>query len=77
MAAAGNGFPHGRGQGGLAALRQTIRTLEGFSSEAEGRAVTLGIPLIDAALGGGLACGALHEIAAASEAEIAVATGLR
>jgi protein ImuA len=60
---------------GLEALRQAIRTLEGFSSEGEGRAVTLGIPAIDAALGGGLACGALHEIAAAHEAEIAVATG--
>ena len=52
--------PSGRGQGGLGALRQAIRTIEGFSSEdGEGRAVTLGIPTIDAALGGGLACGAL------------------
>jgi hypothetical protein len=68
--------PSGRGQGGLGALRQAIRTIEGFSSEdGEGRAVTLGIPTIDATLGGGLACGALHEIAAAREAEIAVASG--
>ncbi len=37
--------------------------------------LALGIPAIDAALGGGLAGGALHEIAAAREAEIAAATG--
>ena len=35
----------------------------------------LGIAAIDAALGGGLARGALHEIAAASEAHLAAATG--
>jgi protein ImuA len=37
--------------------------------------LALGIPLIDATLGGGLSCGALHEIAAARESEIAAATG--
>jgi hypothetical protein len=37
--------------------------------------LTLGIPLIDRALDGGLGCGALHEIAAAREAETAAATG--
>ncbi len=71
-----DGFSGFGGPSRFGALRQAIRTLEGFSSEdGEGRAVTLGIPVIDAALGGGLACGALHEIAAAREAEIAVATG--
>jgi protein ImuA len=35
----------------------------------------IGIAGIDAALGGGLVCGALHEIAAARERETAVATG--
>jgi protein ImuA len=35
----------------------------------------IGIPVIDTALGGGLACGALHEIAATRESETAVATG--
>src|SRR6266849_3349872 len=38
--------------------------------------LALGIPAIDGALGGGLGCGALHEIAAAREAETAAATGL-
>jgi protein ImuA len=62
--------------GSLGALRQAIRKLEGFSTEGgEGLAAALGIPSIDAALGGGLACGALHEIAAAREIEIAAATG--
>src|SRR5262245_43459190 len=37
--------------------------------------LTLGIPLIDHVLGGGLCGSALHEIAAARETEIAVATG--
>jgi protein ImuA len=61
---------------GLQALRRAIRTLEGFSDDgSEGQAVTFGIATIDAALGGGLVCGALHEIAAAHETEIATATG--
>jgi len=38
-------------------------------------ALAFGIPSLDAALGGGLATGALHEIAAAREAEIPAATG--
>ncbi len=38
-------------------------------------ALPLGIAAIDAALGGGLARGALHEIAAVSEAHLAAATG--
>ena len=37
--------------------------------------VPLGIDAIDAALGGGLACGALHEIAAARASQTAAATG--
>ena len=37
--------------------------------------VSLGIPPIDDVLGGGLVCGALHEIAAARETETAAATG--
>ena len=38
-------------------------------------ALPLGVAAIDAALGGGLARGALHEIAAVSEAHLAAATG--
>jgi protein ImuA len=37
--------------------------------------LTLGIPAIDGTLGGGLGRGALHEIAAVRESEIAAATG--
>jgi protein ImuA len=37
--------------------------------------LAIGIAAIDTALGGGLACGALHEIAATRESETAVATG--
>jgi protein ImuA len=37
--------------------------------------LAIGIAVIDTALGGGLACGALHEIAATRESETAVATG--
>jgi protein ImuA len=58
-------------------LRQKLRTVEaatGLGVECAG-AVALGIPPIDAALGGGLVTGALHEIAAARETEIAAASG--
>jgi protein ImuA len=61
--------------GGRDALRQAIRALEAGLPGAAGGAIPLGIPAIDAALGGGLARGALHEIAAARETEIAAATG--
>jgi protein ImuA len=46
-----------------------------FSPTAAERAIAFGIPSLDAALGGGLAVGALHEIAAVREAEIPAATG--
>jgi protein ImuA len=58
-------------------LRQKLRAVEaatGLGVECAG-AVALGIPPIDAALGGGLMTGALHEIAAARETEIAAASG--
>jgi protein ImuA len=60
--------------GGLTALRRAIRSIEGRYLEADAAAAAspLGLPDIDAALGGGLPR-ALHEIAAASEAEIAAA----
>jgi protein ImuA len=52
-----------------AAEAATGLTLEG------GAALALGIPAIDGVLGGGLSCGALHEIAATHETETATATG--
>jgi protein ImuA len=57
-------------------LRQTLRALEKPAGIEDGAGtLPLGVPAIDAALGGGLACGALHEIAAAGEAHIAAAAG--
>jgi protein ImuA len=58
-------------------LRQKLCAAEaatGLGADCAG-AIALGIPPIDAALGGGLVTGALHEIAAARETEIAAACG--
>jgi protein ImuA len=57
-------------------LRQRLQALEkpAALNGAPG-CLPLGVAGIDAALGGGLARGALHEIAAASEAHLAAATG--
>ena len=57
-------------------LRQKLSLVErttGLAGEC-GACVKLGIGVIDAALGGGLACGALHEFAAARETETPCAT---
>ena len=57
-------------------LRQKLSLVErttGLAGEC-GACVKLGIGVIDAALGGGLACGALHEVAAARETETPSAT---
>jgi protein ImuA len=59
----------------LRRLRQVLGALEGQSAPARGGVVSLGAAAVDEVLGGGLARGALHEIAAASEAEMAAATG--
>jgi protein ImuA len=57
-------------------LRQRLQALQKTAGIADGaRTLPLGIAAIDGALGGGLARGALHEIAAASEAHLATATG--
>jgi len=57
-------------------LRQRLRRLEKPPGLADGPpALPLGAPAVDAVLGGGLAYGALHEIAAAGEAHVAAATG--
>ena len=57
----------------LERLRRTLGAAEASTGLAlEGEALlALGIPVIDGALGGGLRCGMLHEIAAAREIETA------
>jgi protein ImuA len=57
-------------------LRHRIRALERPAVFAEDTpALALGVAEVDAVLGGGLARGALHEIAASSEAHLPAATG--
>ena len=57
-------------------LRQRLQALQKTAGIEDGHSVLpFGIAPIDAALGGGLARGALHEIAAPSEAHLAAATG--
>src|SRR5512135_3651368 len=60
----------------IAQLRQSLRALErpaGIASDPGCQ--PLGSETVDAALGGGLARGSLHEIAAAGEAHLAAAAG--
>jgi protein ImuA len=60
----------------LERLRQRLQALEKPASLGGGPGcLPLGVAGIDDALGGGLARGALHEVAAASEAHLAAATG--
>ena len=58
-------------------LRRQLCALEAATGLAGdcGAPLALGHPVIDGALGGGLSAGALHEVAAAREAETAVASG--
>ena len=57
-------------------LRQRVRALQKPAGlEDDPGILPFGIAAIDAALGGGLARGALHEIAAPGEAHLAAATG--
>ena len=58
-------------------LRRQLRALEAATGLAGdcGAPLALGNPVIDGALGGGLSAGALHEVAAAREAETAAASG--
>src|SRR5215475_11310867 len=58
-------------------LRRQLCALEAATGLAGdcGAPLTLGNPVIDGALGGGLSAGALHEIAAAREVETAAASG--
>jgi protein ImuA len=60
----------------LEELRRRLRALEKPAGIEDGPGVLpLGVAAIDDALGGGLARGALHEIAAPSEPHLATATG--
>src|SRR5665647_3136916 len=57
-------------------LRQRLQALQRTAGLEDGlRPLPFGIASVDAALGGGLARGTLHEIAAPSEAHLAAATG--
>src|SRR6266436_5361980 len=56
-------------------LRRQLTALEAAAAGKCGVLLALGNPAIDGALGGGLGCGALHEIAAAHEADVAAASG--
>ena len=60
----------------LGRLREQLRAAEAaMGLDGPAPPLALGIAAIDAALGGGLSRGALHEIAAAREADTAAATG--
>ena len=60
----------------LEQLSQRLQALQKTAGiEGDHGTLPLGIAPIDAALGGGLARGALHEIAAVSEAHLAAAAG--
>ena len=59
----------------LAELRKTIACLERPPGLEEAGMQPLHIPEVDNVLGGGIACGCLHEITALSEAHVAAATG--
>lgn len=58
----------------LSQLKRRLAALEPAASRA-GERIALGCPLLDAALGGGLARGGLHEVFAASPAEASAAAG--
>jgi protein ImuA len=60
----------------IAHLRQSLQALQKPAGlDGEPGSVALGVEAIDAALGGGLARGALHEISAAGEANAGTAAG--
>lgn len=67
--------PAPEGHNGLAALRHAIGRLETAAVPAESAAVSLGLASLDAALGGGLAPGFLHEVAAENETGLPAASG--
>ena len=67
---------HLAGRPPIGRLRDQLRAAEAALGLGDPACpLALGIPAIDAVLGGGLSRGALHEIAAARDAETAAATG--
>jgi protein ImuA len=62
-----------RNQSNISALRQRIARLDPASDMAATSMFALGAERIDARLGGGLACAALHEVFAAQEEEASAA----
>jgi protein ImuA len=62
--------------GAVTALRRVVDAMAPPARDARQGVVPFGVADLDHALGGGLTLGALHEIAAARESEIAAATGL-
>ena len=72
-----NSSPAGRHSARIDQLRRQLGALEtatGLASDC-GALFALGTPVMDAALGGGLGGGTLHEIAAVREAEVTAAIG--
>lgn len=66
-----------RADAALGRLRQALATIDsdrGFPADAK-PCLALGVPTVDAALQGGLALGALHELAPAAPAQFGAATG--
>jgi protein ImuA len=62
----------------LRGLRRAVAEIEGSSPsslEAGGQTLPLGLGAIDAALGGGLACGAVHELAPSAPLHLGAAAG--
>jgi len=72
-----NSSPAGEHSARIDQVRRQLRALEATTGLAGdcGALFALGTPVIDAALGGGLGCGMLHEVAAAREAEVSAASG--
>lgn len=60
---------------GLGALKRAIAAIEGTRAPIEDGALRLGIPALDAALGGGLMLGTMHEIAPAGPLHLGAALG--
>ena len=59
----------------LSQLRQAVASLEKNTGFPEAGVLPLGLPAVDAALGGGLARAALHELAPAAPAHFGAAAG--
>jgi protein ImuA len=70
-----NASPGEEAAGRIEELRRQLGVLEAAAASNCGALLALDNPVIDSALGGGLGCGALHEIAVAREADVAAASG--